>query len=85
MKGRDINLLNRDEVADCLGTSVSTVVRLEKRGDLPRVKLGRLVRFRSMDVEALIQQHSENADGPASNEAVGKTTREDTPHDRSYS
>jgi excisionase family DNA binding protein len=49
-------LLSRDQVAECLGASVSTVVRLERRGDLPHVKLGRLVRFRPVDVETLIER-----------------------------
>ena len=57
-------LLSRDQVAECLGASVSTVVRLEQRGELPRVKLGRLVRFRPGDVDALIEQSSENDTTP---------------------
>lgn len=60
------HLLSRDEVAECLGASISTVVRLEQRGELPRVKLGRLVRFRAVDVEALIARAYV---GPANDEA----------------
>lgn len=48
--------MSRDQVAELLGASVSTVVRLERRGALPHVKLGRLVRFRPVDVEALIER-----------------------------
>jgi excisionase family DNA binding protein len=62
-------LLSRDQVAECLGASVSTVVRLERRGDLPHVKLGRLVRFRPVDVDALIERayggNSTNDESPA--------------------
>ena len=54
--GERRSLLNRDQVAACLGASVSTVIRLERRGVLPHVKLGRLVRFRPVDVEALIER-----------------------------
>lgn len=67
-------LLSRDQVAECLGMSVSTVVRLEQRGALPHVKLGRLVRFRPGDVEALIDRASagtlENDTTPPTNGAV---------------
>jgi len=68
-----IRLLSRDEVADCLGASISTVIRLEKRGELARVKLGRLVRFRSTDVDALIEQHSGNDTTPRANGAVSES------------
>jgi excisionase family DNA binding protein len=60
-------LLSRDQVAECLGASISTVVRLEKRGELPRVKLGRLVRFRPDDVDALIEQASKSDTTPPPN------------------
>ena len=63
-------LLRRDEVAECLGASISTVVRLEKRGDLPRVKLGRLVRFRAVDVHALIDQHFDTEISPPDRDRV---------------
>lgn len=69
-------LLSRDQVAECLGMSVSTVVRLEQRGALPHVKLGRLVRFRPGDVEALIDRasaESMNDTTPLAGEVVSKT------------
>ena len=69
-------LLSLDEVARCLGASISTVMRLEKRGELPRVKLGRLVRFRLIDVAALIEQHSENDRRPWANGAVSQSRPE---------
>jgi excisionase family DNA binding protein len=63
----DRRLLSRDQVAEFLGASISTVVRLERRGDLPHVKLGRLVRFRPGDVEALIERAY--AGNPANDES----------------
>jgi excisionase family DNA binding protein len=69
-------LLSRDDVAECLGASVSTVLRLERRGELPHIKLGRLVRFKPTDVEALIERAytaPENDVAPAGGERDGKT------------
>jgi excisionase family DNA binding protein len=70
-------LLSRGEVAKCLGASVSTVVRLERRGDLPHVKLGRLVRFRQVDLEALIDRayggNAVNDTTPLAGGGVSKT------------
>jgi excisionase family DNA binding protein len=63
-------LLSRDQVAERLSASVSTVVRLERRGELPHVKLGRLVRFRPVDVEALIERA--HAGTPTSDESPAR-------------
>ena len=52
---RDRFLVSRDEAAELLGVSLSTVKRMEESGQLPEpIKLGeRIVRHRLIDVEAL--------------------------------
>lgn len=47
------------EVAALLDVSRTTVWRLAERGDLPRIRIGHLVRFRVEDVEALIDRSAE--------------------------
>jgi excisionase family DNA binding protein len=48
------HLLKREEVAEQLGVSPRTVARLVERGNLACVRLGRLARFRPLDVAALV-------------------------------
>ena len=52
--GTPAGLLTRDRVAELLGCSQRTVARLVERGELSTVRIGRLVRFRPVDVDALI-------------------------------
>ena len=47
-------LLTTDQVADLLQISRRSVERLEESGRLASVRIGRLVRYRREDVEALI-------------------------------
>jgi excisionase family DNA binding protein len=49
-----MRLLNKDEVAELLGVSVRTVERLRGRGLLPWIKLLGAIRFRTDDVQSLI-------------------------------
>ena len=49
-------LMTAGEVADLLGVSSQTVRRLDRRGELPRVQIGRSTRYRPEDVACLIQQ-----------------------------
>lgn len=48
-------LLVEREVAELLRMSPRSIARLVAAGHLPRVKIGRSVRFRPADVSALIQ------------------------------
>ena len=48
------DLMTAAEVADLLGVPISTVRDWGRRGTLPRVKLGRHVRFVRVQVEAAI-------------------------------
>ena len=43
--------MNADDVAELLGVPVSTILHWGRTGALPRVKLGRHVRFLRADVE----------------------------------
>ena len=47
-------LLAVDAVADLLAVSIRTVRRMIAAGDIPIVRIGRAVRIRRVDVEALI-------------------------------
>lgn len=47
-------LLTTAEVADLLRVTRQTLTRWRKDGKLPAVKIGRLVRFKRSDVEALL-------------------------------
>ena len=50
---RSEQLLTRTQVAEQLAVHEQTVWRLEKSGDLPRVKIGRSVRYRESDVNSI--------------------------------
>jgi excisionase family DNA binding protein len=52
----DDRLLTVPEVAQQLACSRAHVRRLGARGVLPRIKLGRLVRFRASDVARLVAE-----------------------------
>ena len=47
-------LLSAEEVADLLSLSVRTVRRMIASGEIPIVRIGRSVRIRRVDIEALI-------------------------------
>jgi excisionase family DNA binding protein len=48
------SLLNAEEVAQRLRISVPMAYRLIQRGDIPAIRIGRLVRVRDLDLEAFI-------------------------------
>ncbi|TET47116.1 DNA-binding protein [candidate division TA06 bacterium] len=48
-------LLNKKEVAELLHTTTRHVMDLARRGDLPSLKVGRLIRFRRKDIEKFIE------------------------------
>jgi len=49
-------LLTRPEVAERLACSPALVRRMDARGQLGRIKLGRLVRYRASDVARLVAE-----------------------------
>ncbi|MCD6308495.1 MAG: helix-turn-helix domain-containing protein [Candidatus Latescibacteria bacterium] len=59
-------LLTPSEVAQALGVTTSTLAiwRCNKRYDLPYTKIGRLVMYRQVDVEAFIETRLHNAPTP---------------------
>ena len=48
-------LVGKKQVAALLGTTVRHVMDLARRGELPSLKVGRLVRFRPKDIEKFIE------------------------------
>ncbi len=48
------NLLDWDQVAERLGTTPRWVREARYRGDLPFVRVGKLIRFRPEDIDAFI-------------------------------
>ncbi len=57
MKNYSSEFLTRRDVCDLFKVSLSTVIRLEESGKLPRVNVGlvRSPRYRRADVEKLVQ------------------------------
>lgn len=57
--GTVTKLLTPDQVADLLGVTEHTLAvwRCEKRVNLKYIKCGRLVRYRTSDVDAFISGH----------------------------
>tara|TARA_R110001606_G_scaffold88748_3_gene199885 strand:+ start:2266 stop:2451 length:186 start_codon:yes stop_codon:yes gene_type:complete len=51
-----IKLLSRGQVADLLGVCTRTLRRWEQAGRLPCIKIGRSIRYRSLDVEKLTNE-----------------------------
>jgi excisionase family DNA binding protein len=68
--GADGSLLTRAQVAERLGVSPRTVARLVACGQLPCVRIGRLARFRPVDVAALVERALANDERPASGPGV---------------
>jgi excisionase family DNA binding protein len=58
-------LLTTDEVAAALGVSPTTAKRLTRSGELPCVRIGRLVRYRRVDLDRWIVERLERAQTPA--------------------
>lgn len=51
-------LLDKKKVAEILNTTPRHVMDLARRGELPSLKVGRLVRFRPKDIERFIELRS---------------------------
>ena len=58
------NLLSAEQVAEWLGVSARYVWRLGREGELPRIELGRYVRFDPDDVAAFIEQRKQRPRQP---------------------
>jgi excisionase family DNA binding protein len=56
-------LLTARSVAEHLGLSTETVLRMVRRGELPAFRLGRAIRFREHEVEAWLEQRATPARG----------------------
>jgi excisionase family DNA binding protein len=55
----DAGLLTAEEVAKLLGVRPATIRQWRWQRRLPAVKLGRAVRFRREDIEAIVQRRLE--------------------------
>ena len=55
-------LLKGDQVAAVLNISRSSAYNLMRRGEIPTVRFGRLVRVRSVDLENFISQNITGGD-----------------------
>jgi excisionase family DNA binding protein len=73
-------LMNLQETAEFMGCSTVTIRRMEKRGELPMVKLPgtRLVRFRRATLQRLIETSEKRQPAPmhdyATPEPIGETS-----------
>jgi len=67
------SLLSIDSVAERLNCSPRTVMRLADRGELSRVRIGTLVRFRPEQIDALIAKSSEDDTTPPANEVASNS------------
>lgn len=57
-----LDAMSVEQVADSLGVTRATVVRMARRGELPRVKLNsRVVVFRRSSIEAFLKKREEAA------------------------
>ncbi len=54
----EVRLLNTREVAEILHVSRTLVYSLLKRGDIPTVRIEKLIRVRQADLERYIQERS---------------------------
>ncbi len=62
-------IMTTQQVADYFKVSTRTVMRRVKDGSLKRCKIGRLVRFKASDVEALIGANDGGNDREKSSDA----------------
>lgn len=58
LEGQQDELLTRHEVCDMLGVSSMTLYRWDRLGYLPKVKIGRAVRYKKVDVERISNKHT---------------------------
>ncbi len=53
-------MLNRQEAATHLGISEGTLAELRRRGSLPAIKIGRVFRYRTADLDTYLRANSIN-------------------------
>lgn len=58
-------LLTRQEVAEILRLKEATIKAKTARGEIPSVKMGRAVRYRSQDIYRYIVEHTREAPRPS--------------------
>jgi excisionase family DNA binding protein len=80
-------LLNPEQVAELLGVSVRYVWRLGRDGELPRIKVGKYVRFDPVEVDTFIEQRrsgprARRAHVESPRERIGATSRTTVPRRR---
>lgn len=61
--GSSRRFLSLEEVADLLGVEYQLIYRLVRRGELPSIKLGRIYRIESADLDAFLASRK-RASGP---------------------
>lgn len=59
-------LLTLEEAASILSLSPRTLSRLLRRGEIPTVRIGRLVRVRTSDIHSWVERQDEMREEPAS-------------------
>ena len=59
VEGKGADLMTREEVCEYLGVTTATLHNWNKRGYLESIHVGRLVRYRRADVEALARSNKQ--------------------------
>lgn len=57
-------LLTLEEAASILSLSPRTLSRLLRRGEIPTVRIGRLVRIRTADIHSWVERQDDLRDAP---------------------
>ncbi len=71
----DKEFLSLEEVAEKLGVTYQLVYRLARSGELPAVRLGKLYRVSSVDLDAYLEQKKRETAGDGVCSACGETYR----------
>lgn len=54
-------LLSSEEAAEILGISTQTLARMAERGEIARIKVGGVYRFKPSDIAAFMERNREKA------------------------
>lgn len=68
----DKEFLSLEEVADKLGVTYQLIYRLVRSGELPAVRLGKLYRVASADLDAYLQTSRTNVQGGGTCDVCGE-------------
>lgn len=74
-KAKNLAYLNSAEVASLLGVSLRTVANWQRRRVIPRIKIGRVVRFRRADVEFALAAFTVQAIGSLPRTSRSRSTQ----------